>query len=185
MEKLVYSTSPHARGPWTSKQIMINVCIALTPACIVGCVFFGWNALLVLALSCISAVASEIVFRLCQKVSFSQAIQEFDFSSLVTGMLVGMNLTSNATWFVPICTSVFAVVVVKMLFGGTGKNIVNPAIAGRIFAFIAFGATFGGSFVAPSVSSINSNLLQAGQTALSGDGQSVGILFGDLSSVSN
>jgi electron transport complex protein RnfD len=72
-------------------------------------------------------------------------LKEFDFSSLVTGLLIGMNMYSNSKWYVPVLASVFAIVVVKMLFGGTGKNIVNPAIAGRIFAFISFGAAFGGT----------------------------------------
>lgn len=145
MSKFVYSGSPQIRCRRTTKGIMADVCIALAPACIAGCILLGWGALLMLAIAALSAVCAEFVFKLCCKKSFEQILHEFDFSSLVTGLLVGMNMYSNSKWYVPMLASVFAVVVVKMLFGGTGKNVVNPAIAGRIFAFISFGAAFGGT----------------------------------------
>lgn len=124
---------------------MAEVCIALVPACIAGCILLGWGALLQLAIASISAVLAEFVYLLCCKKSFKEILDQFDFSSLVTGMLVGMNMYANSKWYVPMLASIFAIVVVKMLFGGTGKNIVNPAITGRIFAFISFGAAFGGT----------------------------------------
>lgn len=152
MSKYVYSSSPQIKSGRTTKRIMIDVCIALLPACIAGCILLGWGqpqlgwgALLQLAIACISAVAAEFVFKLCCKKSFSTILEEFDYTSLVTGLLIGMNMYANSKWYVPLLASVFAIVIVKMLFGGTGKNIVNPAIAGRIFAFISFGAAFGGS----------------------------------------
>lgn len=155
MAKYVYSSSPHIKSPRTTKRIMIDVCIALLPACIAGCVLmgiatpvhpeWGWLSFMQLAICCLSAVASEFVFLLCCKKPFKTILKEFDFTSLVTGMLIGMNLYPTSKWYVGILASIFAIVVVKMLFGGTGKNIVNPAIAGRIFAFIAFGAAFGGT----------------------------------------
>ena len=141
---------------------MIDVCIALLPACIAGCVLMGianpaysklgWLSFMQLVICCVSAVAAEFVYLLCCKKSFMNILREFDFTSLVTGLLIGMNLYPTSKWYVGILASVFAIVVVKMLFGGTGKNIVNPAIAGRIFAFIAFGAAFGGAmgFVNPN-----------------------------------
>jgi len=131
---------------------MIDVCIALLPACIAGCVLLGlaearlgWLSLMVLAIACLTAVASEFIYLLCCKKKFTDILREFDFTSLVTGMLVGMNMYATSKWYAVMLASIFAIVVVKMLFGGTGKNIVNPAIAGRIFAFIAFGAAFGGA----------------------------------------
>lgn len=173
MSNYVYSSSPHVKSPRTTKMIMIDVCIALIPACIMGIVYFGWGALLILAISAISAVLSEWVFLLCCKKSFKEILQQFDYTSLVTGLLIGMNLYANSKWYVAILASVFAVIIVKMLFGGTGKNIVNPAIAGRVFAFIAFGAAFGGTFSvtpeSPSVSQISvagSRYIQAGATPL-------------------
>lgn len=174
MSNYIYSSSPHIKSPRTTKRIMIDVCIALGPACIMGIVFFGWRALLILAISAISAVLSEWLFLLCCKKSIKEILQKFDYTSLVTGLLIGMNLYVNSPWYVAILASVFAVVIVKMLFGGTGKNIVNPAIAGRVFAFIAFQATLGAaSFCAnpsePSISQIavaGSRYVQAGATPL-------------------
>lgn len=134
-----YSNSPHAKGANTTRKIMLNVCLALLPACVMGCVFFGWKALLVIALSAVSAVASEIVYLLVMKKPFKQILREFDFSSLVTGLLLAMCLSSEVKWYIPVLSAVFAVVVIKMIFGGTGKNLVNPALGGRIFAFLSFG----------------------------------------------
>jgi len=150
---------------------MIDVCIALLPACIAGCILLGWGALLQLALASVSAVLAEFVFQLCCKKSFKQILHEFDFTSLVTGLLIGMNMYANSVWYASVLASVFAIVVVKMLFGGTGKNIVNPAIAGRIFAYMAFGIAFGGTFCVnpeqPSVSPLNiTHSIQAGATPL-------------------
>ena len=153
MSTYIYSSSPQIRSKRTTRAVMIDVCIALLPACIAGCVLLGVSggasaglgAFLQLAIASVAAVLAEFVYLLCCKKPFQQILKEFDFSSLVTGMLVGMNMYYNSKWYVPLLASVFAIVVVKMLFGGTGKNIVNPAIAGRIFAFISFGAAFGGT----------------------------------------
>lgn len=171
MSNYVYSSSPHVKSPRTTKRIMLDVCIALLPSCIMGCVYFGWKALLILLISCLSSVAAEWIYLLCCKKKFEQIVKEFDFTSLVTGLLIGMNMYSTSKWYVAVLSGVFAIVIVKMLFGGTGKNIVNPAIAGRVFAFIAFGAAFGGTFSAipdsPSVSQISIvRSIQAGATPL-------------------
>lgn len=151
MSNYVYSSSPHVKSPRTTRGIMIDVCIALLPACIAGCIMLGltearlgWLSLMVLAIACLTAVASEFVYLLCCKKKFADILHNFDFTSLVTGMLVGMNMYATSKWYAVMLASIFAIVVVKMLFGGTGKNIVNPAIAGRIFAYISFGLYFGG-----------------------------------------
>ncbi|MCH5159343.1 MAG: RnfABCDGE type electron transport complex subunit D [Clostridiales bacterium] len=185
MATYVYSSSPHIKSPNTTRRIMIDVCIALLPACIAGCVLMGVSnaaysmlgllSFMQLAICCVSAVAAEFVFLLCCKKSFKTILHEFDFTSLVTGLLIGMNLYPTSKWYVGVLASVFAIIIVKMLFGGTGKNIVNPAIAGRIFAFIAFGAAFGGAmgFVNPSngsavsiLSPISKGSVTAGATPL-------------------
>ena len=143
----VYSSSPQIRCSLTTRKIMMHVCIALLPSCVCGCIFFGWGALLTLAIATVAAVLSEVVYRLCSRVPFKTVWQQFDFTSVVTGLLVGMNAYADSKWYAVALSSVFAVVVAKMIFGGTGKNIVNPAIVGRIFGFISFGAAFGGSIV--------------------------------------
>lgn len=154
MDKLIYSGSPHIRGNSSTKRIMIDVTLALLPACIMGIVFFGLRALLVLALAVVAAVASEGAYSiLINKRDFKRFCSEFDFTSVVTGLLLGMNLSVGIDWYVPVLSSIFAVVVVKMMFGGTGKNLFNPAIAGRVFAFISFSAamTKASNFVSGSV----------------------------------
>lgn len=135
-----YSTSPHVKTPRTTKKIMLLVCVSLLPATITGIAFFGLKALLILFLSCASAVLSEMIFNLIAKKNITLILKEFDFSSLVTGMLLGLALGVNYPWYAPVLGSMFAVIVVKMLFGGTGKNLVNPAVTGRIFIFMSFQA---------------------------------------------
>ena len=133
----VASTSPHISSSVTTKRIMLDVVIALLPCFIAGIIFFGVKTLLVVGLAIISSVGSEVVFELLKKKPFKQAI-DTDFTSLVTGFLIGLSLNVNSAWYIPVFASIFAIIVVKMLFGGTGKNIVNPAIAGRCFVFISF-----------------------------------------------
>ena len=164
---LVFSSSPHIKAPRTTRWIMANVCIALLPACIMGVIYFGLYALLLLALSVASAVLSEVIFLLIMKKSFKDIFKEFDFTSVVTGLLVGMSIGTNYPWYAPILGSAFAIIVVKMLFGGTGKNLVNPAITGRIFIFISFQAVVT-AWANPSISSITGQTLSTGATALGG-----------------
>lgn len=148
-----FSASPHVKAPRTTKQIMIDVCIALIPAVIMGIVFFGLNAFLLVAISLISAVASEFIYLLITGKKFKQIAKNFDFTSCVTGLLIALSMGSQTPLYVPVFANAFAIVVVKMIFGGTGKNLVNPAVTGRIFAFMSFTAVLSG-WVAPSISSI-------------------------------
>lgn len=150
----LYSSSPHVKSPKTTKSIMIDVCIALLPACVMGVVLFGLNAFLIIVTSLLSAVASEFVYNLICKKSFKQTAKEFDFTSCITGLLIALSIGSQAPLYVPVLANVFAIIVVKMIFGGTGKNLVNPAITGRIFVFISFTAILSGGWIAPSISSI-------------------------------
>lgn len=138
--KVIVSDTPHVRKGRTTVNIMLDVIIALLPAVAAGIVFFGYKAAVVLAISVVSAVATEFVYSLCLKKKPSEIIKGFDFTSVVTGLLLGLSLSSSVPWYVPLLSSVFAIAAVKMLFGGTGKNIVNPAVTGRVFAFIAFQA---------------------------------------------
>ena len=182
MAQLVYSSSPHVKAKSTTKRIMIDVCIALAPACIVGCVYFGLGAILTFAVAIVASLLSEFVYKLASKVSFKQALEEFDFSSLVTALLIAMNMYGNTPWYVTALASVFAVVVAKMLFGGTGKNVVNPAIAGRVFATISFGFALGGAMnIAPSIDAVAGGVVKtSGATPL---GVLLGTAEGTLSSL--
>ena len=151
---LKFSHSPHVRAVRTTKQIMIHVCIALLPACVMGIVYFGLKALLLLAISLLSAVASEFVYELIVGKKICQIAKKFDFTSCVTGLLIGLSIGVQTPWYVPILASAFAIIVVKMIFGGTGKNLVNPAVTGRVFAFMSFTSLMASGWVAPSIGSL-------------------------------
>lgn len=149
-----YSSSPHVKNVRTTKNIMIDVCIALAPACIMGIIYFGYMAAVLLAVSVASAVLSEFIYLLIAGKKPCEILKQFDFSSCVTGLLIGMVIGVQSPVYVPIFGSAFAIIVVKMLFGGTGKNLVNPAVTGRIFVFISFTAVLAGGWVEPSIGAI-------------------------------
>lgn len=128
------SVSPHIRDKSSTRKIMIDVCIALVPTLAFGVWHFGLNALFVIISSVLSCVVSEAVFELIVK----KPITIFDFSAVVTGLILALNMPPNIAWWVPAIGGVFAIVVVKMLFGGIGQNIVNPALAARCFLLISF-----------------------------------------------
>ena len=146
MAKLHISSTPHIhqKDSYTSK-IMLDVAIALLPATAVGIVFFGLSALWVVLTCVASAVIAEAIFNLC--VGKKQTVG--DFSAVVTGLLLGLNLSINVPLWQCAVGSVFAIVVVKGFFGGLGKNIVNPAIAARVFMLLTFGAVGAAVQIAP------------------------------------
>ena len=133
-EMLAVSVSPHLFSVHTTQSIMLDVIIALVPALIAGCVIFGLRALAVVAVCVAMAVVSEMAFNfVCKR---DQTVG--DLSAAVTGMLLGLNLPANAPLWQAAVGSVFAIVVVKCLFGGIGQNFANPAITARIFMIISF-----------------------------------------------
>lgn len=144
---LIVSTAPHVKTRRTTRTIMLDVLIALLPASIAGIVFFGWEAAVFIAISLAGAFLTELVWYLiAHKVWTDSGVlkaffRQFDLTSLVTGLLLALCLPAQIdAWYMPLLGSIFAVGVAKMLFGGTGKNIVNPALAGRIMLFISFTA---------------------------------------------
>lgn len=145
---MIVSTTPHVKTRRTTRKIMLDVLIALIPATVAGIVYFGWEAAVLVLIGVASAVLTEFVWYLLANKVWKQGKQtlrdfaaQFDFTSCITGLLLALTLPAAIkSWYMPLLGSVFAVGVVKMLFGGTGKNIVNPAIAGRIFLFISFSA---------------------------------------------
>lgn len=128
------SVSPHVRAQNTTKSIMRDVVIALLPTLAFGVYHFGLNALMVIAVCVVTCVLSELLFELLAK----KPITVFDYSAVVTGMILAINLPSTATWWMCVLGSVFAIVVVKMFFGGLGQNFMNPALAARCFLLISF-----------------------------------------------
>ena len=140
MKKLVVSTSPHIKSPLTTQNIMLDVIIALAPATVMAIVLFGLRALLIIGVCVVTAVASEFVFNLINKKK--QTI--LDLSATVTGLLLALNLPATATVWQCIVGSIFAIIVVKCLFGGLGHNFANPAITARIFLLLSFSTTIAG-----------------------------------------
>lgn len=132
--KLNVSPSPHIRAPQDTRFLMRSVLIALVPACAVGIYRFGYRALIVLALTTAIAVLTEwLLHRLMKRPSTVG-----DLSAAVTGLLLGMNLPANAPWWMCVVGSIFAIGLVKVLFGGLGNNFVNPALAARAFLLASF-----------------------------------------------
>ena len=135
-EKLLVSPSPHVRAKGKTSLIMLMVIVALLPSCVYGVLNFGMHALLILVLSTCSAVAAEFVYEVVMR----KKITVTDGSAAVTGLLIGMNMPPMIAWWIPVIGSVFAIVVVKQLFGGLGRNFMNPALAARCFLVLAFSA---------------------------------------------
>ncbi len=134
MEKLHISVSPHIRSKISTQSIMLDVAISLLPAAIAGCIIFGLSALWVILVCVISAVLAEYIFNAITK--RTQTIS--DFSAVVTGLLLALNLPANTPLWQGAVGSIFAIIIVKCVFGGLGCNLVNPAITARVFMLIAF-----------------------------------------------
>ena len=128
------SVSPHVRSQNTTKSVMRDVAIALLPILAFGVYHFGLRALMVIAICIVTCVLSELIFELLAK----KTVTIFDYSAVVTGMILAVNLPANVAWWIPVIGSVFAIVAVKMLFGGLGQNFMNPALAARCFLLISF-----------------------------------------------
>lgn len=143
--KLIITSSPHLKGHDTVKGIMLDVAIALLPACVASAVIFGAPAVLVLAVSTASAVLSEAVWQKALK----RDITVGDCSAVITGMLLGMSLPPGVPLYIPALGSAFAIVIAKQIFGGLGCNFVNPALAGRAFLVAAWPAYMTGAWINP------------------------------------
>lgn len=128
------SVSPHVREQSTTKSIMRDVVIALLPVLAFGVYHFGLGALKVIAISVVTCVLSELVFELLAK----KPVTVFDYSAVVTGLILAINLPATVPWWIPVIGGVFAIIAVKMLFGGLGQNFMNPALAARCFLLISF-----------------------------------------------
>lgn len=134
-DKLLHvSSSPHIRSKVTTQSIMFTVLLALMPATVFGIYNFGFRALVVLLLSVGTCVAAEYLYEHFMHLPITVK----DGSAILTGLLLGLNLPATAPWFLPVIGGIFAIIVVKQLFGGLGQNIMNPALAARCFLLISF-----------------------------------------------
>lgn len=129
------TSNPHIRSAVTTNGIMLAVVVALLPAAGFGIYHFGPRALLIILISIAATVGTEFLYGLYRK-----KLTIDDLSAVVTGMLLALGLPVSVPWWVPVMGGVFAILVVKMLFGGLGQNFMNPALAGRCFLVISFPA---------------------------------------------
>ena len=157
MANLIVTSSPHLHTKTTTQHIMRDVLIALSPAAIAGSVLFGRKALLIICLCVGTSVLSEFLFNLITKKKQTVC----DLSAAVTGLLLALSLPTTAGVWHCIVGSVFAIIVVKCLFGGIGCNFANPAITSRIFLLVAFTSISGGA-----ATNFQSTDLVAGATPL-------------------
>jgi electron transport complex protein RnfD len=130
------SSSPHVRSKDTTERIMLYVIIALLPTTLFGIYNFGYRALILILVTIASCVASEWIFN--KIVHKKQTIN--DLSAVVTGLLLALNLPATLPWWEAVLGGVFAIIVVKCMFGGLGQNFMNPALGARCFLLIAFAA---------------------------------------------
>lgn len=174
---VVVSTPPHVKSPRTTKGIMLDVIIALLPATVAGIVFFGWQAAVLIITAVLSAVAAEFVYYFIYNGGFKNKCsnagevclnwwKQFDYTSIVTGLILALIIPSTANWYEVLIGAVLAIILVKMLFGGTGKNLVNPAATGRVIMFLSFSLT---TYIATTFEPISlDSQLFTGATHLSG-----------------
>lgn len=128
------SSNPHVRSKVTTSSIMLAVVVALLPAAGFGIYNFGLDALILIVVTVATTVFTEYAYEklMNKKVTIG------DYSAVVTGLLLALNLPSTAPWWIGVIGGVFAILVVKMLFGGLGQNFMNPALAARCFLLISF-----------------------------------------------
>ncbi|MBR6726765.1 MAG: RnfABCDGE type electron transport complex subunit D [Clostridia bacterium] len=131
---LTVTSSPHLRHGTTTTGIMVDVLIAMAPAWIWSIYVFGLNAFLMPLI----AAASCMLFEFVTQKLLHRPVTVGDMSAAVTGILIGFNLPANNSYFLPIVGAAFAIIVVKQLFGGIGKNFLNPALAARVFLFLSW-----------------------------------------------
>ena len=148
MQKMNITSSPHITSNDNTSGIMLDVIFALMPATICGIFFFGFHALLIIAVTVASAVAAEYVW--CRAVKKEPTLR--DLSAIVTGLILGLNLPPTLPLWMAALGSAVAIVIVKQMFGGLGHNFANPAITARITLMVSF-PTAMTTFVDPFVAS--------------------------------
>ena len=185
--QVAVSVPPHIRGRRSSRGIMLDVAISLLPCAVMACVYFQLYALTLLLVCVAGAVATEFVYYFIAKGGFAHKCsragevvrswaRQFDCTSVVTGLILALILPAYTKWYEALLGSVFAIALVKMLFGGTGKNLVNPAAAGRVFLFISFSLS-AGALLTDGTLTTGATYLSG--TLLSGGSLSSGATYGD------
>ena len=172
MSKLVISSSPHIRDKVTTRSIMQDVCIALIPAMLASVLFFGYKSAVIIAISVAACVASEWLY--CK--AMHQKVTTGDFSAVVTGILLAMNLPATVPFWMPVIGGVIAIILVKMMFGGIGQNFMNPALLARAMLALSW-ATIMTQFPQPAFGNLLGVDAIASATPLASGNASLGAMF--------
>ena len=146
---------PQVRTNTDTKRIMLDVIIALIPAVIVAVIQFGLQPLLLI----LSSVSACVFFEWAYRKLMKKDISIGDLSAVVTGLLLALVLPAGAPWWLPVVGAFFAIVVVKQLYGGIGKNFLNPALAGRAFLLASYALLMGTWLVPKSLSAVDATTM--------------------------
>ena len=153
-KNFIVTASPYIRDQrTTTRSLMIDVCVALCPAIISSVIFFGVRALILIAIAVLSSVLFELLFEIISKKDSTIN----DFSAVVTGILIGLNVPASAPFWIPAFGSLIAIILVKQLFGGIGQNFMNPAMVARTMMFISWTALMSAR-IAPNTFNLLSGL---------------------------
>lgn len=131
---IIVSGTPHVRSKESIQSIMRDVVIALIPASVMGIYYFGIKALMLIIVS----IVSSVVFEWGYEKILKKPVTISDFSAILTGLLLALNLPATASWWVPVVGSFIAIVIAKQFYGGLGQNFINPALIGRAFLVAAY-----------------------------------------------
>ena len=158
------SAAPHSRSPITTKNIMRDVGIALIPAGLFGIYNFGIHALMVIVVTIMACVVTEFLYCKMMKKRSTAG----DLSAVITGLLLAFNLPASFPLWMAALGGIFAILVVKMLFGGLGQNFMNPALAARAFLLISFPVRMTSFAIEKITSPSVSDYIQNGALAVDG-----------------
>ena len=169
---IIVSGTPHVRSKESIQSIMRDVVIALIPASVMGIYYFGIKALMLIIVS----IVSSVVFEWGYEKILKKPVTISDFSAILTGLLLALNLPATASWWVPVVGSFIAIVIAKQFYGGLGQNFINPALIGRAFLVAAYptqttGAAFATGRMATDASTYATPLaeLKAGTAIVNAD----------------
>ena len=176
-DKLLISVSPHIHSGATTPRIMFTVCLSLLPAVVVSAAVFGLRAFYLYLITVLSCVVFESAFNRIARRPNSAS----DGSAILTGILLAMNLPVSAPWWIAVVGGFVSIVIAKMVFGGLGGNLFNPALVGRAFLLVSFPVQMT-AFAVSGVDSVSgATVLAAAKTyLLANDGSLAGFQTPEL-----
>ena len=174
--KLIVTAAPHITSADSTQKIMGRVCLALCPALVASVIIFGFNALILTAVT----VAACVFFEWAYCKLMGREVPVEDLSAVVTGMLLAFNMPATMPWWMAVVGAFISIVIIKQLFGGLGYNFANPAIVGRIALAVGFASRMSAyAYPASGVDALASATPLAVEKGVLGAGQYVTLLLGN------